>query len=159
MNFFLISCGNNEVENKVKSLLKDPDSAQFRKVKNTCGEVNAKNSFGGYTGYKRFLIYEGQVLIEETDNNVYFNKLNYAICEDGKVNENKIKKCLELSDYYELVSESKKLGNSKQSLIEIHNQFKGDSLSNDRLKIINDVYAKNLISNNQFFIECYKENL
>lgn len=39
---------------------KDPDSAQFRRITTTevgsfvCGEVNAKNSMGGYVGYKRF---------------------------------------------------------------------------------------------------------
>lgn len=50
--------------------LKDPASAQFRDVKvvmstsekdpkqkiyAVCGEVNAKNSFGGYVGYQRFV--------------------------------------------------------------------------------------------------------
>lgn len=42
--------------------LKDPDSAQFRNTRPTadglylCGEVNAKNSMGGYTGFKRFYV-------------------------------------------------------------------------------------------------------
>lgn len=43
--------------------LKDPLSAQFRNVrlvdyaggKVVCGEVNAKNSYGGYVGFKRFV--------------------------------------------------------------------------------------------------------
>lgn len=48
----------------VKMKLKDPDSAQFRNVffhrgeKNVpmaCGEVNSKNSFGGFVGYQRFI--------------------------------------------------------------------------------------------------------
>lgn len=46
--------------------LKDPDSAKFRSEKllnrdgltvdgtTLCGEVNAKNEMGGYTGYKKF---------------------------------------------------------------------------------------------------------
>lgn len=39
--------------------LKDPDSAKFRDLKTSrdaflCGEVNAKNSMGGYVGFKRF---------------------------------------------------------------------------------------------------------
>lgn len=38
---------------------KDPDGAEFRNVFVTpfgvCGEVNAKNSYGGYTGYKLFV--------------------------------------------------------------------------------------------------------
>lgn len=49
----------------VKYRLKDPASAQFRNVyfirarvggaPTTCGEVNAKNSFGSMTGFRRFL--------------------------------------------------------------------------------------------------------
>lgn len=47
-----------------KSKLKDPSSAQFRNVyfhqgakgvPMTCGEVNSKNSFGGYGGYQKFV--------------------------------------------------------------------------------------------------------
>jgi len=39
--------------------LKDPSSADFRNVRwvsggDVCGEVNAKNSFGGYAGFQRF---------------------------------------------------------------------------------------------------------
>lgn len=48
----------------VRAKLKDPDSAQFRGVyfrqaagapPMACGEVNSKNSFGGYGGFQRFL--------------------------------------------------------------------------------------------------------
>lgn len=48
----------------VAERLRDPSSAQFRNVKagqannglNTvCGEVNAKNGYGGYAGYQRFI--------------------------------------------------------------------------------------------------------
>jgi hypothetical protein len=40
--------------------LKDPESAQFRNEHITksgalCGEVNAKNSMGGYVGFKRYI--------------------------------------------------------------------------------------------------------
>lgn len=51
-------------EGSVRANLKDPDSADFRsefvsKLSNgalvLCGEVNAKNSFGGFTGFKRFI--------------------------------------------------------------------------------------------------------
>lgn len=38
--------------------LKDPDSTNFRRIQvirgSVCGEINAKNSMGGYVGYKRF---------------------------------------------------------------------------------------------------------
>ena len=47
-----------------KAKLKDPSSAKFRNVyfhrgadniPMTCGEVNSKNSFGGYGGYQKFV--------------------------------------------------------------------------------------------------------
>lgn len=50
-------------KSSVKALLKDPDSAKFDRVyisfmndfPVTCGKVNAKNGFGGYTGFKEFV--------------------------------------------------------------------------------------------------------
>jgi hypothetical protein len=48
------------------NLLRDPGSAQFRNIrvittilgtKKVCGEVNAKNGFGGYGGFKPFVFY------------------------------------------------------------------------------------------------------
>lgn len=52
------------VQKLVSNQLRDPDSAQFRNVraigtKDTlyvCGEVNARNSFGGYTGHVPFIV-------------------------------------------------------------------------------------------------------
>lgn len=46
----------------VTSRLKDPSSAQFQDVtydassRVACGQVNAKNSFGGYTGFQQFWV-------------------------------------------------------------------------------------------------------
>lgn len=47
----------------VKRQLKDPESVRFQKTRLSayagglvlCGEVNAKNSFGGYVGFRRFV--------------------------------------------------------------------------------------------------------
>lgn len=51
--------------------LKDPSSAQFRDVRRTrlavCGEVNAKNGYGAYTGFKRFYVADGTVTREPTE--------------------------------------------------------------------------------------------
>lgn len=49
----------NFVQEKIKMQLKDPNSAQFKNVfvssaKNVCGEMNAKNSYGGYNGFSLF---------------------------------------------------------------------------------------------------------
>jgi len=58
----------------VEKSLKDPGSAEFRNQYGICGEVNAKNSFGGYTGFKRFIagsealvIMEGGGALSESD--------------------------------------------------------------------------------------------
>jgi hypothetical protein len=50
----------------VADTLKDPSSAQFKNVivfdggkqRAVCGEVNGKNSYGGYVGFKKFYKYE-----------------------------------------------------------------------------------------------------
>lgn len=46
----------------VERKLKDPSSVQYRKVRfiddeaAVCGEFNAKNSYGGYVGFKPFVV-------------------------------------------------------------------------------------------------------
>ena len=72
----------------VKAQLKDPNSAKFRNVyfhrgsdgiPMTCGEVNSKNSFGGYGGYQKFVSAgkPGNTFLEEevTDFNVVWRSL------------------------------------------------------------------------------------
>ena len=50
-----------KAKDAVRPILKDPDSAQFGQVfagnvdGTACGTVSAKNSFGAYTGQKRFI--------------------------------------------------------------------------------------------------------
>lgn len=62
----LTGCFESEVDIKAKGLiyavketLKDPDSAIFKDVvmgnNKLCGTVSGKNSFGGRTGFKRFI--------------------------------------------------------------------------------------------------------
>lgn len=57
----------------VRSALKDPDSAKFRDVRVlghgethtlACGYVNAKNSYGGYTGDQAFMIVDGRLYMD-----------------------------------------------------------------------------------------------
>lgn len=61
----------------VRATLKDPDSAQFKQVYANytegydvvaCGQVNSKNSLGGYTGFKRFVSNGKSAIIEGRDN-------------------------------------------------------------------------------------------
>jgi len=63
----------------LREILKDPESARFQHVFiNTvttadgrtahiyCGEMNAKNSYGGYSGYQRFIAAPGAAAMEES---------------------------------------------------------------------------------------------
>lgn len=54
----------------------DPDSVQVREVRvvldefripGVCGEVNAKNKFGGYTGFRPFMVKGHDVVIQSDD--------------------------------------------------------------------------------------------
>ncbi|MCC3256150.1 hypothetical protein [Xanthomonas campestris] len=64
-------------ERAVRRELKDPDSAQFKDVRANyteefgvvaCGLVNAKNEFGGYKGFRRFVFGDGRVILEGRGN-------------------------------------------------------------------------------------------
>lgn len=57
---------------KLRAVSKDPDSLQFRNERVskddstiTCGEVNGKNGFGGYVGFRRFIVSSGTLLIDD----------------------------------------------------------------------------------------------
>jgi len=63
-------------ESAVRAKVKDPDSVQFRKIRysdstksQVCGEFNAKNAFGGYAGFRRFVYHSDSVAIENADPN------------------------------------------------------------------------------------------
>jgi hypothetical protein len=63
--------------------LKDPESARFRGVQivrgSVCGEVNAKNSMGGYVGFKRFVAIAG-VVVTFDDERSPFQSMWEAAC-------------------------------------------------------------------------------
>ncbi len=60
-NAFDTRSTQSKVKTKISSMLKDGESAEFRNLEYqrasgvTCGEVNAKNSFGAMAGYARFI--------------------------------------------------------------------------------------------------------
>jgi hypothetical protein len=66
---------NERGKDQIKARLRDPDSANFRNVRFysgggvpvTCGEVNSKNGFGGYTGFERFISAGSQLAVVESD--------------------------------------------------------------------------------------------
>lgn len=51
----------------VAGVLKDPGSAEFRNQRGLCGEVNSKNSFGGYVGFRRFIAATKEMVVFEND--------------------------------------------------------------------------------------------
>ena len=66
----------------LQNYLKDPISAQIRNHKGYCGEVNSKNSFGAYTGFKRFIATSSMVLIEgESPKGPEFQKTWEQLCK------------------------------------------------------------------------------
>ena len=74
----------------VTAALKDPDSAQFGEVVAVsadgeavaCGSVNAKNSFGGYTGQKSFVYAAGLLAMEGEKG---FSKLWNTLCANKPI--------------------------------------------------------------------------
>ncbi len=82
---FLAACGQSEADKArnaaemkeiryqrvarefVTGILKDPESAEFRNQRGFCGEVNSKNSFGGYVGFKRFIAATKEMVVFEKD--------------------------------------------------------------------------------------------
>lgn len=61
------------MQDRVREQLKDPDSAGFRNVRThhgggvpvVCGEVNSRNSFGGMSGYQRFVAAGSVIALDE----------------------------------------------------------------------------------------------
>ena len=67
----------SSIEEKARRNLFDPEAAKFRNIKGNCGEINAKNKMGGYTGYRRF-IYDPKfdtVSIEDENDGLYNPKM------------------------------------------------------------------------------------
>lgn len=77
----LVGCGNGEQaeieqakEIVIKNLI-DPSSAKFGQIKVfrsgvVCGEVNAKNRLGGFTGTKIFMVNQGEIELPASSFNV-----------------------------------------------------------------------------------------
>ena len=61
-----------QAHERVRDILKDPESARFRsefkgKDDSVCGFVNAKNSYGGYDGFKPFIVERDRVQIQSSN--------------------------------------------------------------------------------------------
>ncbi|WP_428001795.1 hypothetical protein [Acidovorax sp.] len=69
---------------------KDPEGSRYRnlgvyrsldKSLALCGEVNAKNSYGAYVGYKQFYADDKNGTIKEEGDELLFNTLGKAYCD------------------------------------------------------------------------------
>lgn len=77
-----------KMQNNVRQRLKDPDSAKFKDSKVyraigapvVCGRVNAKNSFGGYGGWERFIAAGEMVFLQSDMEKAEFTKSWIRIC-------------------------------------------------------------------------------
>lgn len=82
-------------QDSVKSLLKDPSSADFTSVKrydngSVCGLVNAKNSYGGFVGARGFLVGpSGNAFLEDSTSvgRELFRRMQLQFCHDGPVTD------------------------------------------------------------------------
>ncbi len=114
---------------KVKEILKDPESAQFKDVNGyarsrvACGEVNSKNSYGGYVGFRKFSFYEGRAYIDKNELDDYNNFKEYAIgsgrCMDAesrdKIEELKNDKTLPKEQNDKFIKELEKIINDRKN--------------------------------------------
>lgn len=73
--------------------LKDPESARFRNLgiyKSTtgkggvsvCGEINAKNSYGAYTGYRKFVVNDDWGVIDGEEGGLTYDGIGVALCHE-----------------------------------------------------------------------------
>lgn len=69
-----------KVEDTVRYFLKDGDSAKFRNIIKNCGEVNAKNSWGAYSGFSRFVVKPDKQVIFDGPDNYYFDIVAKLYC-------------------------------------------------------------------------------
>ena len=69
-----------KIEDAVRYYLKDGDSAKFRNVIKNCGEVNAKNSWGAYAGFTRFIVQSDKDVVFEDPDNAYFDFMVKMSC-------------------------------------------------------------------------------
>lgn len=68
-----IASAINAAQQEIKNQMKDPESTKFKGVREAtnsqgesfvCGEVNSKNSYGGYVGFKSFAFKSGKSVID-----------------------------------------------------------------------------------------------
>lgn len=78
---------------EVSKDFKDPEGARYRNLGiyksqtgkggvSVCGEVNAKNAYGAYVGYKPFVVNEELAAIAEADGEGLYKVLGPSLCHE-----------------------------------------------------------------------------
>lgn len=150
--FMMTLVGCNKVENETKKMvldsLKDPSSAEFQNVKGYCGEVNAKNSYGGYTGFKSFYISNGvPVFFDDNKDDALKFELGWtAHCEsdDSKLSNDQKTSCVSYANFSGSVVHNKLIGGSRDPIINI---VKNNDSANIFIDTINEVFKNKDINN------------
>lgn len=113
-------CSKVEKDSKeaVLSTLKDPDSAQFQNIKGYCGEVNSKNSYGGYVGFKRYVSIDGAVLLENSEDvePETFAIIWEAHCTSNSLSIKDRSKCVTDAYNQSLIMDARLKGVSKETI-------------------------------------------
>lgn len=94
--------------------LKDPDSATFRnevlrKERVLCGEYNSKNAMGGYVGYSRFIVVDGEFVDFERHGPI-------ALSGSSEITKRKIADEINTIDLAKMISELKKKAGERDDL-------------------------------------------
>lgn len=71
VTYALWPTAEDRARERLATILLDVESARFRNLDDNgvaiCGEVNARNSFGAFTGYKMFYASEGLTAFEDDE--------------------------------------------------------------------------------------------
>ncbi|MFW0714205.1 hypothetical protein [Aliarcobacter butzleri] len=106
---------NEKGKDAIRTKLKDASSAQFRNVffnnngvPVSCGEVNSKNSFGGYSGYQSY-VYAGNIVVLEEEVEGGITQVWNEFCvKPNKDLENNLKNTLKEGTPFTINSDSAK---------------------------------------------------
>lgn len=150
----LVGCEKFQQEREAKkfieSYVRDPSSLQFKNTSGQCGEFNAKNGFGAYTGFDRYIYRNGTLYLQsewaQKNDNTYSDENLFLVAFDEICSKEntvfKLDNCRSEASYVASVFE-RRLNNSGSRNWEL-SFF---SQSTDELKVLgkkNIDYAYNL---------------
>ena len=81
-----------EAKKYIEAYVKDPSSLQFRNISGQCGEFNAKNGYGAYTGFNRYIYKNGTLYLQsdwaEKGDNTYSDENLFLVAFDEICSKN-----------------------------------------------------------------------